>query len=106
MHFFWHPSCWSLTARFAKVLALILKASSFGTSTNTKLVADLKTNYETLLNITKSFVDRSKALQIVSFYETEKMDFLNFMVSSAEDTAPRDVELIQNLRLWKKSLLD
>ncbi|KAH7140282.1 hypothetical protein B0J13DRAFT_477392 [Dactylonectria estremocensis] len=78
--FFGTPHAGSSAARFGEVLAIILKASTFGGSTNTRLVTDLRNNSETLRGITKSFVDRGKALQILTFYETEKMDNLNFMV--------------------------
>lgn len=39
-----------------------------------------------LQDISKSFVDRAKALRIISFYETDKMDFLNQRVVD-EDSA-------------------
>ncbi|KAK2599136.1 hypothetical protein QQS21_005397 [Conoideocrella luteorostrata] len=82
--FFGTPHAGSTSAKFGEILATILKASTLGANTNSKLVADLKSKSETLRGISKSFVDRSKALRILSFYETEKMDFLNFQVVDQE----------------------
>jgi hypothetical protein len=80
--FFGTPHVGSSSADFGKVVASILKASTLGISTNTKVVNDLKKNSPALYEITQSFVDRSKALHIITFYETEKMDFLNAQVRS------------------------
>ncbi|KAI0109159.1 hypothetical protein GGR51DRAFT_570018 [Nemania sp. FL0031] len=82
--FFGTPHAGSSSASFGEVLASILKASTFSTNTNTKLVTALKTNSETLRNITRSFVDRSKSLQIISFYETEKMEYTNIQMVGGE----------------------
>ncbi|XMA19408.1 hypothetical protein WAI453_012199 [Rhynchosporium graminicola] len=50
-------------------------AASFGTSTDTGFVKDLRSRSEILDNIPKSFVGRGKRL--ISFYETERIDNLN-----------------------------
>ncbi|KAM0228216.1 hypothetical protein ACHAPO_010864, partial [Fusarium lateritium] len=82
--FFGTPHGGSSSADFGKVLASILKASTLGINTNTKVVNDLKKNSQALYEITQSFVDRSKALHIVTFYETEKMDYLNAQIVAKE----------------------
>ena len=79
--FFGTPHTGSSTAKFGEILASIAKASSLGTRTNVKLLADLKNNSDTLWSVAKSFVDRGKELRIISFYETEKMEFMNCLVS-------------------------
>jgi hypothetical protein len=72
--FFGTPHKGSNMASWADSMAKLLKAASFGTSTNRKLTKELKTQSVTLADISKSFVDRSKALKILSFYESDKMD--------------------------------
>lgn len=62
------------------MLANIIKSASFGTRTNTRLMNELRSRSEILEDISKSFVDRSKNLMILSFYETDKMDYLNCKV--------------------------
>ncbi|GKU22800.1 unnamed protein product [Fusarium langsethiae] len=84
--FFGTPHGGSSSADFGKVLASILKASTLGINTNTKVINDLKKNSQALYEITQSFVDRSKALHIVTFYATEKMDFVNAQIV-AKDSA-------------------
>jgi hypothetical protein len=80
--FFGTPHCGSSAAGFGAMLASILKISTLGTNTNSRLVSQLKKNAKTLLAINSSFVDRSKNLDIISFYETEKMDYMQKLVSS------------------------
>jgi hypothetical protein len=59
----------------------MLKMSNFAINTNSKLPRDLKSRSETLWDISRSFVDRGAALdRIVSFFETRKMDNMNFKV--------------------------
>jgi len=62
------------------MLANIIKSASFGTMTNTKPMNELRSRSEILQDISKSFVDRSRDLIILSFYETDKMDYLNCKV--------------------------
>ncbi|KAJ4265302.1 hypothetical protein NW762_004587 [Fusarium torreyae] len=76
--FFGTPHAGTSFADFGKVLASISKVSTLGVNTNTNVVNDLRKNSKALYNITQSFVDRSKALRILTFYETEKMDYLSF----------------------------
>lgn len=79
--FFGTPHRGSPAASFGVIFASILKISTLGTNTNSKLVSQLKENAETLLAINSSFVDRSKNLDIISFYEMEKMDYMQRLVS-------------------------
>ncbi|KAJ5663650.1 hypothetical protein N7507_004381 [Penicillium longicatenatum] len=78
--FFGTPHAGSSLAKFGEILASIIQISSIGTNTNTAVVANLKSNSETLWQIAKSFVDRGKGLRIISFYETEKMPCLNTLI--------------------------
>lgn len=84
--FFGTPHRGSSLANWSTVLGNIASFASFGSKTNWKLSQNLQTESGQLQEISKSFVDRSKALQIISFYETDKMDFLNQRVVD-EDSA-------------------
>lgn len=66
------------------MFANILKASSLGTSTNSRLSEDLEAHSNVLWQISKSFVERGKDLRIYSFYELDKMDFMNCRVGSID----------------------
>jgi hypothetical protein len=79
--FFGTPHCGSDLARWGSVFANILRSASFGISTNARLVKDLQSNSDVLRHISKSFAERGKGLEIVSFYETDRLDFLNCTVS-------------------------
>lgn len=67
-------------ATWANIFATLLNAASFGTSTNARLAEDLQSRSEVLTDISRSFVDRSKALRIVSFFESDMMDIMNAKV--------------------------
>lgn len=84
--FFGTPHRGSSLANWSTVLGNIASVASFGSKTNWKLSQNLQTESGQLHEISKSFVDRAKALQIISFYETDKMDFLNQRVVD-EDSA-------------------
>ena len=68
------------TAAWANFAAQALKALQMGTATNTRLVSDLKRNSQTLNQISQQFVERGSTLQIKTFYETNKMDYMNYLV--------------------------
>ena len=57
-----------------------LKALQMGIATNTSLLADLRKNSETLGQISQQFVERGPTLQMKSFYETIKSDYMNCLV--------------------------
>ena len=78
--FFGTPHRGSSLADWGTMFANILKTASLGSSTNSQLSADLKERSKVLQSISKSFVDRSKSLSIISFYETEKPDWLSCRV--------------------------
>jgi hypothetical protein len=78
--FFGTPHRGASVADWGSLLANIIKAASFGAGTNTKLLLELRSRSELLQDISRSFVDRGKHLTIFSFYETDKMDFLNCKV--------------------------
>ena len=79
--FFGTPHAGSSLASFGETLASIIQVSMLGANTNAKVVADLKSNSETLWRIARSFVDRGRALHIVSFYETRKMPYMKNLVT-------------------------
>ena len=70
------------------MFANILNAASLGSSTNSQLSADLEERSKVLESISKSFVDRSKSLTIISFYETEKAEWLRCRVLIPDSTLP------------------
>jgi protein SERAC1 len=78
--FFGTPHRGSSLATWSTLLGSVVLAVSFGTMTNLGLSKDLQSHSIALQEISKSFVDRAKNLQIVSFYETDKMDLLNCRV--------------------------
>ncbi|KAJ4319205.1 hypothetical protein N0V84_006487 [Fusarium piperis] len=67
-------------ASWGTMLSAMLKAASFGTSTDTQLPKDLEPDSRDLERISQSFKARSAGLRIYSFYETEKMDFMKTVV--------------------------
>lgn len=84
--FFGTPHRGSSLANWSTVLGNVASYASLGSKTNWKLSQNLQTESGQLQEISKSFVDRAKTLQIISFYETDKMDFLNQRVVD-EDSA-------------------
>ena len=80
--FFGTPHRGSSLAEWGTHFANILNIASFGTKTNSQLSADLEERSRILRSISKSFVDRGKNLDILSFYETEKAEWLNCRVLS------------------------
>lgn len=78
--FFGTPHRGSSLVDWGTMFANILKVASLGSSTNSQLSANLKERSKVLQGISKSFVDRSKPLNIISFYETEKADWLSCRV--------------------------
>ncbi|KAJ6002935.1 hypothetical protein N7451_005482 [Penicillium sp. IBT 35674x] len=94
--FFGTPHAGSSLATFGEILASIIRISSIGTNTNATVVANLKNNSETLWQIARSFVDRGKGLRIVTFYETEKMPYMNRLIveeNSAILNLPNEVSV-------------
>ncbi|EXM16559.1 P-loop containing nucleoside triphosphate hydrolase [Fusarium oxysporum f. sp. vasinfectum] len=78
--FFGTPHRGSGLASWGTMLSSILKTASLGTSTNTQLSRDLEPNSRDLDRISQSFKMKSSGLKIYSFYETEKMDFMNNVI--------------------------
>ncbi|KAJ5745879.1 hypothetical protein N7520_011061 [Penicillium odoratum] len=90
--FFGTPHAGSSLAKFGNIMASIIKLSTLGTTTNARVVAVLKNNSETLWGIARSFVDRRKALPIVSFYETREMAYLNSLVGGIEPERKYEID--------------
>jgi hypothetical protein len=84
--FFGTPHRGSSVATWSTLLANTMSAARLGTATNKVLSRDLQTQSEVLQQISKSFVQRAKSLQLISFYETDKMDYMNCRVVE-EDSA-------------------
>ncbi|KAL2059175.1 hypothetical protein ABVK25_000467 [Lepraria finkii] len=61
------PHKGSSSAWWGNLAANILNGVSVGTSTNTRLVADLRKDSSTLINISSQFVHRSQGLKIYTF---------------------------------------
>ena len=55
-------------------MANIVKGLSIGTSTNSRLVSDLKKDSSSLGSISSQFVHRTKGIRIYTFYETKKTE--------------------------------
>ena len=67
------PHKGSDSAWWATFAANALKGGSFGSLTNTALVADLRKDSTSLINISKQFVDRARNLTVYTFFETRKL---------------------------------
>lgn len=80
--FFGTPHRGSSLASWGTLLSNVASLATLGTSTNWRLPKDLETQSAVLRDISKSFVDRAKNLQLISFYETDKMDFLKCEVTN------------------------
>ncbi|RDW58786.1 hypothetical protein BP6252_13262 [Coleophoma cylindrospora] len=78
--FFGTPHKGSGLASWSTLLSNIVKASSLGVRTHSKLSKDLELQSSTIQGISNSFVERSKELVILTFHETDKMEFLNCKV--------------------------
>lgn len=78
--FFGTPHRGSALASWSTLLKNVVKAMSFGTTTNSKLSKNLESQSLSLQEISKSFVDRAKNLKMIIFYELDKLDFLNCRV--------------------------
>ncbi|KAG9239845.1 Alpha/Beta hydrolase protein, partial [Calycina marina] len=85
--FFATPHTGASLANWGAMFGKILKASSVGTSGNTKPLKDLENRGAVVQDITRSAIDRLKMLPtILTFIETETMPYLGFRVVD-EDSA-------------------
>ena len=66
------PHRGSDSAWWGAVVANIVKGLSIGTSTNPRLVSDLKKDSSSLGSISSQFVHRTKGIRIYTFHETRK----------------------------------
>jgi protein SERAC1 len=80
------PHRGSNVAYWSKFLANVLHTTQLGNNTSSQLLSDLQQNSRILSEISTQFVERGSALQIRTFYETEKVDFLNCIVSQFSRT--------------------
>lgn len=85
----------------------MLKAGLMGVSTNSQLIKDLDHKSRALTSISNSFVECGKNLRIFSFFETQKLDFMNCLVI-INSPFNKNQFLMLLLRLWRKNprLLD
>ncbi|KAH0559684.1 hypothetical protein GP486_003804 [Trichoglossum hirsutum] len=67
-------------AHWAGFAARALRAAQIGTGTNNNLLRALEEKSRTLLDISQQFVDRGATLQIRTFYEIEKLGFMNCLI--------------------------
>jgi hypothetical protein len=68
------------TAYWANFAAQALEALQMSIATNNSLLSDLKKNSEALRQISQQFVERGSTVKIKTFYETEKLDYMNCLV--------------------------
>ncbi|KAJ0123855.1 hypothetical protein J7T55_012326 [Diaporthe amygdali] len=78
--FFGTPHRGSELAPLGYIASRALKAGSMGSHTNSQLTRDLERNSSSLSQISKSFLQHGHRIKIVSFVETEKMDWLSCLV--------------------------
>ena len=71
--FFGVPHRGADAAYWANFAANLLEIAQLGFGTNTKFVAALRRNSETLANISQQFIWRAARLDIRTFFETEKL---------------------------------
>ena len=67
-------------ASYGNFAARALKAIQMGTATNRNLISDLKKNSPALWQITQQFVERASTLMIKTFYELNKLGYMNSLV--------------------------
>ena len=67
-------------ASWVDCAARALEVLQMGTATNRKLLSGLKRNSEALWQVSQQFVERSSTLQIRTFYETRKLDYMSCLV--------------------------
>ncbi|KAK2597342.1 hypothetical protein QQS21_006038 [Conoideocrella luteorostrata] len=78
--FFSTPHRGSSMASFAAVLGKVMKAAAFGANTNTTLLKDLQQHSPKLEQVSNIFLQEAGRLRIITFYELNKMDFMNSVV--------------------------
>ncbi|KAF3764298.1 hypothetical protein M406DRAFT_351665 [Cryphonectria parasitica EP155] len=78
--FFGTPHRGSELAPWGSTVSRILRAGVMGSHTNSQLTKDLERKSHMLSQISKSFLQHGRRLKIVSFTETEKLDWLNCLV--------------------------
>ena len=76
-------------AALANFAARAPRAFQIGTATNTSLLSDLRKNSNTLTQISKQFVERGSTLEIRTFYETKRMDYMNRLVFFSLENRPQ-----------------
>ncbi|KAF7552049.1 hypothetical protein G7Z17_g4593 [Cylindrodendrum hubeiense] len=74
------PHRGSAYANWATILARILNSGAFGSRTNPQLSKDIEPKSRVLEQISRSFVERTEGMAIVSFYETSKMDYAKSVI--------------------------
>lgn len=74
------PHRGSDVAFWTDFLARALHVAQFGAGTNKNLVSSLKKDSRLLSDISDQFVERSANLQIRTFYEMEKLDYMNILI--------------------------
>ena len=88
-------------AAWANFAAQALRALQMGTATNKSLVSDLRKNSKTLAQISQQFVERGSTLRIKTFYEGNKIDYMNCLVFFSLDNRPPEYDFNPvSFRLW------
>ncbi|KXH67436.1 ankyrin repeat protein [Colletotrichum salicis] len=97
--FFGTPHRGSSLATWDEIGTLIVKASTLGYSTNSKLSNNLKVDSKFLKRISESFATRGEEFEVRSFYETVRMKGLNCKVVEKESATlnwPKELRIASN----------
>ncbi|KAK1637464.1 hypothetical protein BDP81DRAFT_317718 [Colletotrichum phormii] len=93
------PHRGSSLATWDEIGTLVVKASTLGYSSNSKLSSSLKVDSKFLRRITESFAARGEDFEVRSFYETKRMKGLNCQVvekESAKLNWPKELSISSN----------
>ena len=65
---------------WADFAARAFRALQMSAATNPSFLSDLKRNSGTLEQISQQFVERGSTIEMKTFYETKKLDYMNCLV--------------------------
>lgn len=103
--FFATPHRGSDLAFWDDIGTTLVRISTLGHSTNTKLSRDLRVNGILLKSISDSFVHRGGRFKIRSFYETQQMQNLHCEVSNDFLVVCREIKLTMFIKRWSERTL-
>ncbi|KAJ9156533.1 ankyrin [Pleurostoma richardsiae] len=71
------PHRGSAFATWGSIVARMIRLAQFGSGTNAELLSTLANNSKELQSISGQFVERGQGMKIVTFYETEALEYTN-----------------------------